>query len=61
MRAAVTGGTLSAGRIESYHKLQAEAAHQSRQIDQRAQIQEKRRSKSAAKALNKRVQEKGRE
>ena len=61
VRAAVTGGTLSAGRIESYHKLQAEAAHQSRQIDQRAQIQEKRRWKSATKALNKRVKGKGRE
>ena len=37
VRAAVDAGTLTPGRFESYHKLQAEQAHQSRQLDQRAQ------------------------
>jgi ribosome biogenesis GTPase len=55
---AVAAGNVSAGRLESYHKLQDEQAHQERQLDQRAQIDEKRRSKSATKALNKRVKEK---
>src|SRR3990170_5919705 len=36
--AAVAAGDLSAGRFESYQKLQAEQAHQSRQLDQRAQM-----------------------
>ena len=56
--AAVVAGDVSAGRLESYHKLQDEQAHQVRQLDQRAQIDEKRRSKSATKALNKRMKEK---
>jgi ribosome biogenesis GTPase len=58
VRAAVDGGDLPAGRLESYHKLQDEQAHQARQMDQRAQIDEKRRSKTAAKALQKRLEEK---
>ena len=56
--AAVAAGDVSAGRLESYHKLKDEQAHQVRQLDHRAQIDEKRRSKSATKALNKRVREK---
>ncbi len=58
VRAAVDAGTLSSGRFESYHKLQAEQAHQSRQLDQRAQIDDKRRAKAGAKALQKRLKEK---
>jgi ribosome biogenesis GTPase len=59
--AAVAAGTLSAGRLESYHKLRNEQAHQSRLMDQRAQIDEKRRSKIAAKALQKRVSDNARD
>jgi ribosome biogenesis GTPase len=58
VRAATQTGSLPPGRLESYHKLQDEQAHQARQSDQRAQLQEKRRSKAAAKALQKRVREK---
>jgi ribosome biogenesis GTPase len=56
--AAVAAGSVSPGRLEGYHKLQDEQAHQARQLDQRAQIDEKRRSKAATKALQKRVREK---
>jgi ribosome biogenesis GTPase len=58
IRDAVARGDMSAGRLESYHKLQAEGAHHARQMDQRAQLEEKRRWKSATRALNKRLQEK---
>lgn len=58
VRAAIGVGEVPAGRLESYHKLQDEQAHQARQMDQRAQIDEKRRSKTAAKALQKRLNEK---
>jgi ribosome biogenesis GTPase len=58
VRLAADDGDLPAGRLESYHKLQDEQAHQTRQMDQRAQIEEKRRSKTAAKALQKRLNEK---
>ena len=58
--AAVAAGSVPAGRLEGYHKLLDEQAHQARQLDQRAQIDEKRRSKAATKALQKRVQEKDR-
>jgi ribosome biogenesis GTPase len=61
VRAAVAAGTLTSGRFESYHKLQDEQAHQARQLDQRAQIDEKRRAKAGAKALQKRLKEKDRE
>jgi ribosome biogenesis GTPase / thiamine phosphate phosphatase len=57
VRAAVAAGSLSVGRLESYHKLQSEQAHQVRQLDQRAQIDEKRRAKAGAKALRKRVED----
>ena len=60
VRAAIASGALLAGRLESYHKLQEEQAHQSRQLDQRAQIDERRRSKSASKALQKRLNGKDR-
>lgn len=58
VRAAIGAGEVPAGRLESYLKLQDEQAHQARQMDQRAQIEEKRRSKTAAKALQKRLNEK---
>jgi ribosome biogenesis GTPase len=61
VRAAVDAGALSSGRFESYHKLQAEQTHQARQLDQRAQIDEKRRAKAGAKALQKRLKDKDRE
>lgn len=60
VRAAVEAGELSGTRLASYFKLQDEQAHQARQLDQRAQIDEKRRAKSAAKALQKRVNDKDR-
>jgi ribosome biogenesis GTPase len=60
VRAAIDARALSAARLESYHKLQDEQAHQARQLDRRAQIDEKRRSKAGAKALAKRLKEKDR-
>jgi len=60
VRAAVDRGDLSPGRIGSYLKLQDEQAHQARQMDQRAQIDEKRRSKAASKALARRITDKDR-
>jgi len=48
---AVAEGRLSAGRLESYHKLHDELAFLTRQQDERAQLEEKRRSKIGAKAL----------
>jgi ribosome biogenesis GTPase len=59
VRAAVDAHVLPADRLESYHKLQAEQAHQARQLDQRAQIDEKRRTRASTKALRKRIDEKG--
>ena len=58
VRAAAERGDLSEARLENFHKLQDEQAHQSRQLDRRAQIDEKRRSRTMAKALRKRVGEK---
>ena len=58
VRAAVGSGELSSARLGSYLKLQDEQAHQARQLDQRAQIDEKRRAKAASKALQKRIADK---
>lgn len=58
--AAVESGDVSAGRLESFQKLQDEQAHQARRMDQRAQIEEKRRWKTATKALRKRLEDKDR-
>ena len=58
VRAAIAAGDLSPERLESYHKLGAEQAHQARQLDARAQIDEKRRARAGAKALRKRVHDK---
>jgi ribosome biogenesis GTPase len=60
VRAAIEGGELALGRLESYHKLQDEQAYQIRQVDQRAQLEERRRWKVLTKAANKRLKEKGR-
>jgi ribosome biogenesis GTPase / thiamine phosphate phosphatase len=59
VRAAVESGELRAGRLESYHKLQDEQAHQAQQADERAQLDEKRRAKVQTRALNKRLKDKG--
>jgi ribosome biogenesis GTPase len=56
---AVVSGALLPGRLESYHKLQDEQAHHARQVDQRAQIEERRRWKVLTKAAQKRMKEKG--
>jgi ribosome biogenesis GTPase len=59
VRGAIEADRLSAGRLESYHKLQDEQAYQSRQVDQRAQIEQRRRWKVLTKAAHKRMKEKG--
>jgi ribosome biogenesis GTPase len=46
VKAAITTGSLSAGRLESYHKLQDELVVLARQQDQRAQLEAKRRTKA---------------
>jgi ribosome biogenesis GTPase / thiamine phosphate phosphatase len=58
VRAAIAGGDLSPERLENYHKLGAEQAHQARQLDARAQIDQKRQARAGAKALRKRVHDK---
>ena len=58
---AVESGALPRGRLESYQKLQDEQAFHTRQVDQRAQIEERRRWKVLTKAANKRMKEKGRD
>jgi ribosome biogenesis GTPase len=57
---AVESGGLSPSRLESYRKLRLEQAHQHRQQDQRAQLDEKRRWKTLTKAANKHIREKRR-
>jgi ribosome biogenesis GTPase / thiamine phosphate phosphatase len=58
---AVASGTLAPGRLESYHKLQNEQAFHARQVDQRAQLEERRRWKVLTKAAQKRIKDKGRD
>ncbi len=60
VRAAMASGALSPGRLDGFHKLRAEQAHQSRQLDQRALLDERRRAKTANRALQKRLDEKRR-
>ncbi len=60
VQAAVKSGELSAPRFESYAKLAAEREFQQRQLDERALLEEKRRVKTATKALNKHLKHKGR-
>lgn len=51
VKAAVADGRLAPERLESYLKLQDELAHLARQQDERAQLDEKRRSKIMGKAM----------
>jgi ribosome biogenesis GTPase len=60
VRAAVDAGDIPPERLESYQKLRDEQAFQTRQQDQRAQLEEKRRAKIASKALNKHLRHKNR-
>jgi ribosome biogenesis GTPase len=60
VRAAIAAGDLPAARLASYHKLAAEQQHQLQQQDDRALIEAKRRGRIGAKALRKRLKEKGR-
>jgi ribosome biogenesis GTPase len=55
---AVAEGRIDAARLESYHRLQDELAFLSRQQDERAQLDEKRRSKVMGKALKKHLKSK---
>jgi len=58
VRAAVEAGEIPAQRLESFHKLGDEQAYQTRQQDERARLEEKRRASS--KALQKRLRDKDR-
>ena len=58
--AAVAAGDLQDTRLQSFLKLAAEQAHSARQQDARAVIDEKRRGRIGAKALTRRLKEKGR-
>ena len=60
VKAAVAAGTLPAERYESFLKLQAERDAFDARHDERALIEEKRRSKIMGKALRTRLKEKGR-
>ena len=57
---AVERGELPRSRLDSFRKLRVEQEHQHRQQDQRAQIDQKRRAKTATRALAKRLREKDR-
>ena len=58
--AAVAAGMLPDARLESFRKLQAEQAFQATQQDERARLELKRIGKLGARALRKRMEEKGR-
>jgi ribosome biogenesis GTPase len=51
VRAAVEDGRLSAARLESFHKIQKELAHQVVRQDQQARIAEKRRNRTIARQV----------
>jgi ribosome biogenesis GTPase len=53
VRAAVKRGELPPDRFENYRKLTLEREYQNRQVDARAELDAKRRSKAASKALSK--------
>jgi ribosome biogenesis GTPase len=59
VRAAIDAGELPSLRLASFHKLLDEQAFQARQQDERALIEDKRRGKIGAKALRKRLKDKG--
>ncbi|HWO89734.1 MAG TPA: GTPase RsgA, partial [Gemmatimonadales bacterium] len=56
--AAVADGRLDAGRLEGYRKLKRELELLERRYDKRAQAEERRRTRVAGKALEKRLKEK---
>lgn len=58
---AVEDGRLSEERLESYHKLRREAAALEARTDEFARLERRRRWKSATKALDARVRDKGRD
>ena len=58
--AAAANGTLDTARLESFRKLQQEQSYLAAQQDERARIEQKRAGRIGAKALRKRVKEKGR-
>ncbi len=58
VRAAVERGEISSARFESYAKLLAEREYQRRQLDERAMLEEKRRTRTLTRALNKRLKDK---
>jgi ribosome biogenesis GTPase / thiamine phosphate phosphatase len=58
VKAAVADGRIAVSRLESYHKLQDELAHLTRQQDQRAMIEEKRKAKVIGKAAAKHIKAK---
>lgn len=59
VRAAAQAGEIAPERLESYHKLLDEQAYQTRQQDERAQLDQKRRNRVITKALNKHLKDKG--
>ena len=59
VRAAVASGELAQARYDNFQKLASELAHQERQLDARAMLEQKRQSKVMGKALQKRLKEKG--
>ena len=60
VRAAVERGELPARRLESFLKLAGEQQHHTRQQDQRALLDQKRKSRIASKALTRRLKDKDR-
>jgi ribosome biogenesis GTPase len=58
--AAAETGTLAPARLESYRKLQDEQAFLATQQDERARLEQKRAGRIGAKALRKRLKDKGR-
>jgi ribosome biogenesis GTPase len=58
VKAAVEDGRLSAARLDSYVKLQDELGYLARQQDERAQLEQKRRSKIMGKALKQHLKSK---
>jgi ribosome biogenesis GTPase len=60
VKAAVVEGTVAADRLESYLKLQDELAFLARQQDQRAQLDEKRRTKALHRAARSHIRSKKR-
>jgi ribosome biogenesis GTPase len=61
VKAAVADGTIPEERLQSYLKLQREQRHLEARQDALAQQAEKRQARAGAKALQKRIQDKGRD